>query len=83
MSRKRKNNTSPNLSMFLVVLPLLKRKGQPTPVFLPEKFQGQRSLVGYNPWGLKRVQHGLATKPPPAPQQQQQKTAVKTQTLII
>ena len=27
------------------------RKWQPTPVFLPGKFHGQRSLVGYNPWG--------------------------------
>ena len=25
------------------------RKWQPTPVFLPEKFHGQRSLVGYGP----------------------------------
>ena len=25
----------------------------PTPVFLPEKFHGQRSLVGYSPWGNK------------------------------
>jgi len=24
-----------------------------TPVFLPGKFHGQRSLVGYSPWGLK------------------------------
>ena len=23
---------------------------------------GQRSLVGYNPWGCKRVSHDLATK---------------------
>ena len=23
------------------------------PVFLPEKSHGQRSLVGYSPWGLK------------------------------
>ena len=29
------------------------RKWQPTPVFLPEKFHGQRSLVGYSPWGHK------------------------------
>ena len=29
------------------------RKWQPTPVFLPEKFHGQRSLVGYNPCGRK------------------------------
>ena len=25
----------------------------PTPVFLPGEFHGQRSLVGYRPWGLK------------------------------
>ena len=28
-------------------------KWQPTPVFLPGEFHGQRSLVGYSPWGLK------------------------------
>ena len=28
-------------------------KWQPTPVFLPGKFHGQRSLVGYSPWGSK------------------------------
>ena len=27
--------------------------GQPTPVFLPEKSQGQRSLAGYSPWSCK------------------------------
>ena len=26
---------------------------QPTPVFLPGEFHGQRSLVGYSPWGCK------------------------------
>ena len=30
-----------------------RRKGQPTPVFLPGKSHGQRSLVGYSPWGHK------------------------------
>ena len=30
-----------------------KRKWQPTPVFLPGKFHGQRSLAGYSPWGRK------------------------------
>ena len=30
-----------------------KRKWQPTPVFLHGKSHGQRSLVGYNPWGSK------------------------------
>ena len=29
------------------------RKWQPTPVFLPGKSHGQRSLVGYSPWGRK------------------------------
>ena len=27
--------------------------GNPTPVFLPEKSRGQRSLVGYSPWNHK------------------------------
>ena len=34
-----------------------KRKRQPALEFLPEKFPGQRSLVGYNPW----VHRQLAT----------------------
>ena len=29
------------------------RKWQPTPVFLPGEFHGQRSLAGYSPWGRK------------------------------
>ena len=29
------------------------RKQQPTPIFLPGKFHGERSLVGYSPWGHK------------------------------
>ena len=28
-------------------------KWQSTPVFLPGKFHGQRSLAGYSPWGHK------------------------------
>ena len=28
-------------------------KGNATPVFLPGKFHGQRSLAGYSPWGPK------------------------------
>ena len=27
--------------------------GNPTPVFLPGEFHGQRSLAGYSPWGCK------------------------------
>ena len=30
-----------------------RRKWQPTPVFLPRKSHGQRSLVGYSPWDCK------------------------------
>ena len=30
-----------------------RRKWQPTPVFLPGKSHGWRSLVGYSPWGRK------------------------------
>ena len=39
-----------------------RRKWQPTPVFLPGKSHGQRSLVGYSPWGRERVRHDLVTK---------------------
>ena len=28
-------------------------KWQPTPVFLPGEFYGQRSQAGYSPWGRK------------------------------
>ena len=31
------------------------RKWQPTPIFLSEKFYGQRSLVGCSPWGHKEL----------------------------
>ena len=34
-----------------------RREWQSTPEFLPGEFHQQRSLVGYNPWGLKRVGH--------------------------
>ena len=39
--------------------------GKPTPVFLPGKSHGQRSQVGYSPWGGKRVRHDLTTKQQP------------------
>ena len=48
-----------------------RRKWQLTPVFLPGKSLGQRSLAGYSLWG-RRVWHNLATK------QQQQKRNNKT-----
>ena len=39
-----------------------RRKWQSTPVFLPGKSHGQRSLAGPSPWCCKRVGHNLATK---------------------
>ena len=38
-----------------------KMKWQPTAVFLPGESHGQRSLVGFSPWGHKRVGWDLAT----------------------
>ena len=32
-----------------------RRAWQPTPVFLPGESHGQRSLVGYSPWGHKEL----------------------------
>ena len=43
--------------------PPWRRKWQPTPVFLSGKSHRQRSLVGYSPWGWKRVRYNLPTKP--------------------
>ena len=34
-----------------------RRKWQPIPVFLPGKSHRQRSLVGYSPWGHKKVRN--------------------------
>ena len=33
----------------------LQKEMQPTPVFLPGKSRGQRSLLGYSPWGHKEL----------------------------
>ena len=45
-----------------------RRKWQPTPVFLPGKSYGWRSLVGYSPWGRKESDmterlHSLTVRP--------------------
>ena len=32
-----------------------RRQWHPTPVFLPGKSHGRRSLVGYSPWGCKEL----------------------------
>ena len=39
-----------------------RRQWKPTPIFLPGKSHGRRSLVGYSPWSHKRVRHNLVTK---------------------
>ena len=39
------------------------RKWQPTAVFLPGKFHGQRSLAGYSPWGLNESDTIESTHP--------------------
>ena len=43
----------------------LEEKRRPTPVFLPEKSHGQRSLVTYSPWGCKELDmtEGLSMPP--------------------
>ena len=33
----------------------LRREWQPTPVYLPGEFQGQRSLESYSPWGHREL----------------------------
>ena len=43
--------------MYVYIICPWRRKWQPTPVFLPGKSHGQRSLVGYSPWGPQRVGH--------------------------
>ena len=53
----------PSVSLFLLtfafyLVPIYvgwRREWQPTPVFLPGKSQGQRSLVGCSPWGHKEL----------------------------
>ena len=39
-----------------------RRKWQLSPVSLLEKSRGQERLVGYSPWGCRRVRHDLTTK---------------------
>ena len=38
-----------------------RKKWQPTPVFLPGKSHGQRSLARYSPWS-RRAGHDIVTK---------------------
>ena len=41
---------------------LWRRNWQRTPVFFPGTSHGQKSLMGYSPWGCKKVGHDLASK---------------------
>ena len=45
----------PKMNKTEFLLSIWSRKWQPTPVFLPGEFNGQRSLAGYSPWGLKEL----------------------------
>ena len=38
------------------------REQKPIPVFLPVESHGQRSLVGYSPWGCKELDMTEATR---------------------
>ena len=40
---------------FLVGKIPWRREWQPTPVFLPGEFHGQRNLAGYRPWGRQQL----------------------------
>ena len=42
-------------SIFIktTLLTCLRKKWQPTPIFLPGEFHGQRGLAGYSPWDHK------------------------------
>ena len=39
-----------------------RRAWQPTSVSFPGESHAQRSLVGYSPWGHKKIGHNLVTK---------------------
>ena len=54
---------------------LLEKKMAPHSSILAGKSHGQRSLVGYSPWGHKRVGYALASK------QQEYTLCLKKQTL--
>ena len=51
----------PKFSLWVVKIPW-RRIWKPTPVFLPGRSHGQRSLVGYSPGGHRRVRHDWVTE---------------------
>ena len=46
---------------WMTYTPHWRRQWHPTPVLLPGKSQGWRSLVGCSPWGSRRVRQDWAT----------------------
>ena len=46
--------TRPRFDSYVGKIPW-RREWQPTPVFLPGEFHGQRNLVGYGSWGQKEL----------------------------
>ena len=53
LSRVFPNTTVQKHQFFSAPLSLWRRQWQPTPVLLPGKSHGRRSLLGYSPWGHK------------------------------
>ena len=54
LAKKKKKNPLAMQETWVEKIPW-RRKWQPTPVFLPGKFHGQQSLVGYSPWGHQEL----------------------------
>ena len=52
-SKKQESSGKTSISALLTMPKPLTGEWQPTPVFLPGESHGQRSLVGYSPWGHK------------------------------
>ena len=46
---------SPNSGVYPNSSPLWRKLWHPTPVLLPGKSHGQRTLVGYSPWGCEEL----------------------------
>ena len=59
-----------------------RRKWQPHPVFLPGEFHGQRSLVGYSPWGRKESDSTEARMLLPRHESQNDSTSVTINSML-
>ena len=51
-----------SMRSYLIVVLICLSLIMPFQYFLPGKSHGQKGLVGYGPWGHKRVRHDLTTK---------------------